>query len=111
VRSLALWKEFFAAAGQRLFHETGVLWLAGKDDSRVRQAAEVLGRCGVGFEELSRAQLDKRYPQIGLDGRAKGLLEPYSGVQMARRSVAAVTEDAQRIGVEYLVAQIAEPRG
>jgi len=111
VRSLALWKEFFAAAGQRLFHQTEVLWLAGKDDSRVRQAAEVLGRCGVAFEELNRAQLEKRYPQIGLDGITKGLLEPNSGVLMARRAVAAVAEDAQRIGVDYRVAQIAEPRG
>jgi sarcosine oxidase len=111
VRSLAQWKEFLAAAGQRLFHETGVLWLAGKDDSRVRQAAEVLGRCGVAFEELNRAQLEKRYPQIGLDGITKGLLEPHSGVLMARRAVAAVVEDAQRIGVEYRMVQIAEPRG
>jgi monomeric sarcosine oxidase len=111
VRSLALWKEFFAATGEKLFHETGVLWLAGKDDSRVRQAAEVLGRCGVAFEELNRAQLEKRYPQIGLDGITKGLLEPHSGVLMARRAVAAVAEDAQRIGVEYRTEQIAEPWG
>ena len=111
VMSLAQWKEFFAAAGERLFHETGVLWLAGKDDSRVRHAAEVLARCGVAFEELSRAELQKRYPQIGLDGITKGLLEPHSGVLMARRAVAAVVEDALRCGVEYRVAQIAEPQG
>jgi sarcosine oxidase len=111
VRSLAQWKEFFAATGQRLFHETGVLWLAGKDDERVRQAAETLARCGVAFAELSRAELEKRYPQIGLDGITHGLLEPRSGVLMARRAVAAVAEDALRVGVEYRVAQVAEPRG
>src|SRR6266851_4824214 len=111
VMSLAQWKEFFAAAGERLFHETGVLWLAGKDGSRVRQAAEVLARCGVAFEELSRKELEKRYPQIGLEGITKGLLELRSGVLMARRAVAVVAETAQRLGVEYRVAQIAEPRG
>jgi monomeric sarcosine oxidase len=111
VRSLAQWKEFFAATGQRLFHGTGVLWLAGKDDERVRQAAATLGRCGVAFEELSRAELEKRYPQIGLDGITNGLLEPRSGVLMARRAVAAVADDALRVGVEYRVAQVAEPRG
>jgi monomeric sarcosine oxidase len=111
VRSLAQWKEFFAATGEKLFQETGVLWLAGKDDARVRQAAQTLARCGVAFEELSRAELEKRYPQIGLDGITNGLLETGSGVLMARRAVAAVVEDAQRIGVEYRVAQIAEPRG
>src|SRR5713101_7038336 len=111
VMSLAQWKEFFAAAGERLFHETGVLWLAGKDDSRVRHAAEVFARCGVAYEELSREELEKRYPQIGLEGITKGLLEPRSGVLLARRAVAAVAEAAQRLGVEYRVAQIAEPRG
>jgi monomeric sarcosine oxidase len=111
VRSLAQWKDFFAVSAQRLFHETGVLWLAGKNDARVQQAAEVLARCGVAFEELSRAELEKRYPQIGLDGITTGLLELRSGVLMARRAVAAVAEDAQRIGVEYRVAQITEPRG
>jgi len=111
VMSLARWKEFFAAAGERLFYGTGVLWLAGKDDSRVRHAAEVFARCGVVFEELSTKELEKRYPQIGLQGIMKGLLELHSGVLMARRAVAAVAEDAQRLGVEYRVAQIAEPRG
>lgn len=111
VMSLAQWKEFFEAAGERLFHETGVLWLAGKDDSRVRHAAEVLARCGVSYEELSREELERRYPQIGLDGITMGLLEPRSGVLMARRAVAAVAEDAQRLDVEYRVAQITEPRG
>jgi monomeric sarcosine oxidase len=108
-RSLVQWKEFFAAARQPLFHETGVLWLAGKDDLRVRQTAETLRRCDVPFEELSRPELEKRYPQIGLDRIASGLLEPDSGVLMARRAVAAVAEDATQNGAEYRVAQIAEP--
>src|SRR5205807_6820006 len=89
---------------------TGVLWLAGKNDLRVQQTAKTLRLCGVPFQELNRAELDQRYPQIGLDGITKGLLEPRSGVLMARRAVAAVVEDATRGGVEYRVAQIAEPR-
>ncbi len=109
-RSLVQWKEFFAATGQALFHQTGVLWLAGKTDARVEQTVETLRRCGVPFQELGRAELDNRYPQIGLDGITKGLLEPQSGVLMARRAVAAVVEDATRGGVEYRVAQIAQPK-
>lgn len=111
VMSLAMWKEFFVATGQALFHETGVLWLAGKDDARLQQTAETLRRCGVAFEELGRAELEKRCPQIGLDGITRGLLEPNSGVLMARRAVAALVEDAVRSGVAYRVAHIAEPHG
>jgi monomeric sarcosine oxidase len=111
-RSLAQWKEFFAATRQeQFFQPTGVLWLAGKDDLRVRQTAETLQRCGVAFEELSRAELEKRYPQIGLEGITRGLLEPRSGALMARRAVAAVVGAAVEGGVEYRVAKILEPRG
>ncbi len=110
-KSLMQWKEFFAATRQNLFHETGVLWLAGKEDTRLRETADTLRRCGVPFEEFSRAELDRRYPQIGLDGITKSLLEPKSGVLMARRAVAAVVEDATRCGLEYWVAQVAEPHG
>src|SRR5258708_34390615 len=39
-RSLVQWKELFAAMGQPLFQETGVLWLGGEEDLRWRQAAE-----------------------------------------------------------------------
>jgi sarcosine oxidase len=110
-RSLAQWKEFFAAVKQPLFHETGVLWLAGKEDSRFRQTAATLGRCGIAFEEIDRAALEKRYPQIAFDDVTAGLLEPHSGVLMARRSVAAVVEDAVGLGAEYRTVPIATPHG
>ena len=111
-RSLAQWKKFFVATRQdALFHETGVLWLAGRADSRVQQTVETLRRCDVPFEELNRSELERRYPQIGLDGITRGLLEPRSGVLMARRATAAVVGDAIGNGVEYRVAKISEPRG
>jgi sarcosine oxidase len=110
-RSLAQWKEFFGFKRAGLFHETGVLWLGAEGDARIRETAATLTRCGVAFEELDRGELEKRYPQIGLDGIAVGLLEPESGVLMARRAVAAVAEDAVERGVEYRVAEIVTPRG
>src|SRR6266852_5149890 len=85
-RSLAQWKEFFAATRQPLFLETGVLWMAGKNDARLRETAATLKRCNVVFEEYSRAALEKRYPQIGLEEIQKGIFEPQSGVLMARRA-------------------------
>jgi sarcosine oxidase len=111
-RSLAQWKEFFGGTQQQqLFRETGVLWLAGKDGTRVGETAETLRQCGVPFAELSRAELEKRYPQIGLDGITTGLLEARSGVLMARRAVSAVVGDAVNRGVEYRLAKIREPQG
>ena len=109
-RSLEQWKEFFAATRQPLFLETGVLWMAGADDARLRETAATLKRCGVAFEEYDRATLEKRYPQIGFEDIKKGIFEPQSGVLLARRAVAAVVEDAVRLGVEYRCAQVVDPR-
>jgi sarcosine oxidase len=110
-RSLGQWKEFFAAVGQPLFLETGVLWMAGEDDERLRQTKAVLGRNGVAFEEMDREALEKRYPQIGLEEIRCGILEPNSGVLMARRAVAAVADDAGMRGAEYRNAHMVRPTG
>jgi glycine/D-amino acid oxidase-like deaminating enzyme len=109
-RSLMQWKEFFAAARQPLFLETGVLWMAGQDDARLRETAATLKRCNVMFEEYDRAALERRYPQIGLQDIKKGIFEPKSGVLLARQGVAAVVEDAVRLGAEYRCAQVLNPR-
>src|SRR6266849_231239 len=66
-RSLAQWKDFFAATRQPLFLETGVLWMAGKDHTRLQETKQTLKRCGIPCEELNREALEKRYPQIRLD--------------------------------------------
>jgi monomeric sarcosine oxidase len=107
--SLKQWKEFFTRTGQALFLETGVLWMAGKEDARLRETAATLKRCGVQFEELDRAALEKRYPQIGLESIQRGIFEPQSGALLARRAVAAVVEDAVRLGAEYRCAQAHTP--
>jgi glycine/D-amino acid oxidase-like deaminating enzyme len=36
-QALELWKEFFQRAGNPLFHQAGVLWLARGNDSRIPQ--------------------------------------------------------------------------
>jgi len=109
-RSLVQWKEFSEAKKQTLFMEIGVLWMAGKDAARLRDTAATLKRCNVLFEEYDRAALEKRYPQIEFDDITRGVLEPTSGVLMARRAVAAVAEDAVRLGAEYRCAQVMNPR-
>ncbi|HYL86598.1 MAG TPA: FAD-dependent oxidoreductase, partial [Candidatus Angelobacter sp.] len=103
-------KEFSTAVRQTLFLETGVLWMGGNDGARLRETAAVLKRCGVKFEEYDRAELEKRYPQVRFAGIYKGIFEPHSGVLLARRAVAAVVEDAVRLGAEYRCALVADPR-
>jgi len=110
-RSLMRWKELSAAAGPPLFHPTGVLWLAGEGDTRLDETMTTLDRCGIRYAKLDRAALEKRYPQVNFADVKRGLLEPESGVLMARRSVSAVMEEASWNKARFEIAQIVTPKG
>jgi glycine/D-amino acid oxidase-like deaminating enzyme len=110
LRSLEQWKALSRATKQGLFVQTGVLWLAGKHDTRFDDTMATLRHCDVKFGLLDRAALDKCYPQANFEGVSRGLLEPESGVLMARRAVACVVEDAVRQGAEFQIAQICRPQ-
>ncbi|HTP69487.1 MAG TPA: FAD-dependent oxidoreductase [Dongiaceae bacterium] len=111
LRSLAQWKELFAETAERLFLQTGVLWLAGENDSNLRNSVACLERNGVKHEAMGKRQLQSRYPQVNFDDVTGGLLEPESGVLLARRAVNCVVEHAKQSGVEFRIAQAAQPHG
>jgi sarcosine oxidase len=110
-RSLAEWKKLFSRIQQPLFLQTGVLWLAGRDSSRLEATERVLARCGVPRETLGIHELRRRFPQVDFADITQGILEPESGVLMARRAVAAVVEDALGRGTRYLHAHVLAPSG
>src|SRR5258705_3093070 len=117
-RSLALWHELFdrvepagtpsqvsdelARLSTPLFHVTGVLWLARENDSYCEATLATLERVGARLEKLQRDELQRRYPALKLGPVVWGILEPDSGVLMARQAVKAVTAEARAQGVTYL---------
>src|SRR5229473_2918902 len=110
-RSLVQWKELSAACGQPLFQQTGVLWMEGADDLRLRESQATIERCGIAHEVMDNAALTKRYPQVNFDGVSRGLLEPGSGVLLARRAVQSVIEETKKIHAGFLIAQAVTPDG
>jgi sarcosine oxidase len=109
-QSLVQWKELFAAAGEKLFHPTGVLWLSSNDTRTLDQSDATLQRCGIHHEILQLPELERRYPQFNLDGISRGLFEPQSGVLLARRAVACTVENAVQHGVDLQIAEVEIPR-
>src|SRR5689334_7672448 len=108
-RSLELWKELFAEVGPHaapLFQNTGILWLARDRDPYCEAVLSTLQTVGARFEILDRDELGHRFPQLNPDRAVYGILEPDSGVLMARRAVQAVVAQALAIGVDYEQARV-----
>ncbi len=111
MRSLEKWKAMQVRIGRTIFHEAGMLWLAGRDDTYMSQTRHTLEKAGVAHRRLSLRDLEDEYPQISPAGIEWALLEPGSGVLMARQSVQALVADAVRQGLQYDTASIAAPQG
>ena len=101
-RALPLWQEHERKWGQKLFFQTGVLWMADEDDAMQRAAVGHMKDAGIPFEELAKPELESRYPQINFDGIRWGLREPNGGYLLARRACAVVRNSLSQEGGEYL---------
>jgi glycine/D-amino acid oxidase-like deaminating enzyme len=101
-RSLVLWKEHQRRWRRQLFHPAGVLWMvSSEDDSYERAALPILRDLKIEFEELSSAEIGKRYPQINPEGIRWAIYERNAGYLLARQACAAVVEAFEREGGEY----------
>jgi monomeric sarcosine oxidase len=110
-RSFTSWQELFARINRpQLFQPTGVLWLARKNDSYCEATLKTFQQTKVKFERLEQGELKHCYPQLELGQISWGILEPDSGILMARQAVQAVVAEALAAGVTYLAAAIRPPK-
>src|SRR5215213_5453031 len=107
-RSLTLWQKLLEKTEQ-LFQKTGVLWLAREHDTYCEATPATLERLNANFERLDQHELARRFPQLNLGPTTWGILEPDSGVLLARRAVQAVAARAQMNGLKYVEEAIVPP--
>jgi sarcosine oxidase len=107
--SLDEWRWLSGRSGLPIFHPTGVVFCFGRREEYATQAIEVHRRVGIPLEVLERAELAKRFPQIGWDGVEFGLYERDRGVLMARRAVQTLVQEFVAAGGEYRQAAILPP--
>jgi len=119
-RSLALWLELFdqlktssevAPGISCLFQPTGVLWLAHANDPYCEAIIETFDRCQVKYSRLDRDELTERFPQLEPGSATWAILEPDSGVLMARHAVQAVVAQVKSDRVTYLSEAVFAPDG
>jgi len=100
-RALELWRENEKRWGRRLYHRTGALWMAGKDDRYEKASLPLLRENGIAFEELTSAEAAKRYPQIQFERIEWAIFEKDAGYLTARLACEAVLEGFLSEGGEY----------
>ena len=106
-RALKLWAKYEGRWKRQFLHRTGVLWMAaGRDDAFERGSVEMLRTAKIKYQELSAAQMKKRWPQINFEGIQWGIFEPECGYLEARASCQAVVEAFVAAGGRYRQAAV-----
>jgi glycine/D-amino acid oxidase-like deaminating enzyme len=101
-RALKLWPKYEQRWKRQFLHRTGVLWMAsGREDAFESGSVKMLRAAKISFQELSTAQMRKRWPQINFEGIEWGIFEPECGYLEAAASCRAVVEAFVSAGGEY----------
>ncbi|WP_158088777.1 NAD(P)/FAD-dependent oxidoreductase [Thermoactinospora rubra] len=90
------WRRLGERAGEELYHEAGMLWLAQRAEGWEHASARVLGELDIPHEVLDPAEGRRFFPDFAGDGLAFLLWEPHAGVIRARRA----TQVTARLAVQ-----------
>src|SRR5215471_15533843 len=102
-RALRLWPKYERRWKRRFLHRTGVLWMVAQgDDSFERGSIDLLRQAKIPYQELSLAEMRKRWPQINFANVLWGIYEPDCGYLDARASCQAVVDAFVKQGGKYL---------
>ncbi|MBZ5489433.1 MAG: FAD-dependent oxidoreductase [Acidobacteriia bacterium] len=111
MRSLPLWREFAARTGHEIFRRTGVLWLSNDADAYLKSLCSVLAQAGVKHEELEAGEIVRRWPQLRFHDVTWGVLEPDSGLLLARDAVQTLVKGLAANGIDYIQSSAKAPSG
>ena len=111
MRSLPLWREFAARMGREIFRQTGVLWLSDASDAYLKSLCSVLAQAGVDREELTGEEIARRWTQLRFHDVTWGVLEPNSGLLLARNAVQTLVKELAANGVDYIQSSANTPSG
>ena len=106
-RSLELWHEANEQWDRPLLHVSGVLHMRRADSPiNLDGSGLLLTAAKVPHEMLNRRELEKRYPQINMNGIEGAVYEPTAGYLLARRACQAVVDAFMNEGGEYRTAYV-----
>lgn len=101
-RALKLWTKYERRWKRQFLHRNGVLWMvSSRDESFERGSLPLLRNAGIKFQQLSKREMKKRWPQINFSDVHWGIFEPECGYLDARDSCQAVLDAFVAGGGKY----------
>ena len=86
---------------QSLYFPTGALWFFQVDDTYAQKSLPIVNQAGLKSEQLSKKEVEKRFPQIDLNGLKSFYFEHEAGYLPARYCCQVVLENFVKRGGEY----------
>ena len=102
-RAYELWADLERRSAHRLFHQTGGLMVGERDGVLVAGALRSAREHGLEHEELSAADVRRRFPGFAIPDGMNALYEPRAGILDPEGCVAAHLSLAVAAGAELLV--------
>lgn len=97
-RAYELWSELEAASGRTLLRATGGLVIGPEDGALVSGAIQSARLHHVPYEELTAAEVRRRFPALQPDDSLVGVLESHAGVLAPEDAIEAMLAEATRSG-------------
>jgi len=110
-RARELYREFYATTDPTLLQQTGILWLARREDETARATMATFERCGVPYEWLPAAEIEARFPQFRVEAERGAIWEPDAAGLLARRGVQTVVRETVREGLTFRQQAYGMPAG
>ncbi len=111
-RSFQLWEEHERLWNEKLYHETGAIWLFNNvSDAYASLSKPMMDELGYPLEEMEIDKVRSKYPQFFLDDITKAYWEPKCGYLEAARSCEVVVDQFQKLGGVFLKARITKVEG
>ncbi|MEV4888045.1 FAD-dependent oxidoreductase [Nonomuraea sp. NPDC055795] len=99
------WRRLEERAGEQLYHEAGMMWLAQDPDGWEQASARVLKNLDIPCEVLEPSDGSRFFPEFRPDGLSFLLWEPKAGVIRARRATQVTAALAVQAGAELVRAR------
>ncbi len=107
-RSHELWREIEDQSGAQLLTRAGGLILGDSDSPFLSQTRAVARRFGISHENLSSAEVARRFPMFAMDGGTEGYYEPEAGHLRPETAVRAQLGLARRYGARLQLGERVE---